>query len=99
MRRRRGGANTSSGRTERHQAVADLLATAPAALSPLAGYVPAMTNAFGVELDRASVRRAAVERVPETAIAWRLVSANGILKHGSALNIVTLFRRRKLVVE
>jgi hypothetical protein len=68
MRRRR-EAHTSSGRTERHKAVADLLAAAPAALSSLAGYVPAMTNAFGVVLDSASVRRAAVEGVPETVIA------------------------------
>ena len=36
---------------------------------PLAGYVAAMRNAFGVILDDASIRRAAVEGVPETVIA------------------------------
>ena len=36
---------------------------------PLAGYVLAMSNAFGFVLDEASVRRAAVEGVPETVIA------------------------------
>jgi hypothetical protein len=35
----------------------------------LAGYVLAMSNAFGFVLDDASVRRAAVEGVPETVIA------------------------------
>ena len=35
---------------------------------PLAGYIPAM-NAFGFVLDDASLRRAAVEGVPETVIA------------------------------
>ena len=45
------------------------LAAAPAALRPLAGYIAATVNAFGVILDDASVRRAAVEGVPETVIA------------------------------
>ena len=36
---------------------------------PLAGYVLAMSNAFGFVLDDASLRRAAVEGVPETVIA------------------------------
>ena len=35
----------------------------------LAGYVLAMSNAFGFVLDDASLRRAAVEGVPETVIA------------------------------
>jgi hypothetical protein len=35
----------------------------------MTGYVRAMTNAFGVELDSASIRRAAAEAVPETVIA------------------------------
>ena len=35
---------------------------------PLAGYVAAMRNAFGVILDDASIRRAAVEGVPETVV-------------------------------
>ena len=35
----------------------------------LAGYVLAMSNAFGFVRDDASVRRAAVEGVPETVIA------------------------------
>ena len=36
---------------------------------PLAGYVLAMSNAFGFVLDEASIRRAVVEGVPETVIA------------------------------
>jgi hypothetical protein len=36
---------------------------------PLAGYVLAMSNGFGFVLDDASLRRAAVEGVPETVIA------------------------------
>jgi hypothetical protein len=36
------------------------------ACCPLAGYVLAMSNAFGFVLDDASLRRAAVEGVPET---------------------------------
>jgi hypothetical protein len=42
---------------------------ASAALSLPVGYAPAMTNAFGVVLDSASVRRAAVRAMPETVIA------------------------------
>ena len=45
------------------------MADRPAALGPLAGYIAAMTNAFGVILGDASVRRAAEEGVPETVIA------------------------------
>jgi hypothetical protein len=39
------------------------------ASGPLARYIPVMSNAFGFVLDEASVRRAAVEGVPETVIA------------------------------
>jgi hypothetical protein len=41
------------------------------------GYVPAMTNAFGVVLDSASLRWAAAEGVPETVIAAVLLLENG----------------------
>ena len=39
------------------------------ASGPLARYIPVMSNAFVFVLDEASVRRAAVEGVPETVIA------------------------------
>jgi len=42
------------------------VADRPPALGPLAGYIAAMTNAFGVIFGDASVRRAAVEGVPTT---------------------------------
>ena len=60
-----GCANTSS---EPRQAALISLAAAPAALCPLARYVPAMTNVWGVVLDSAAVRLAAAEGVPEVVI-------------------------------
>jgi hypothetical protein len=50
----------------------------PAARSPLSGYVGAMTNAFGVVLDSASVRWAAAEGVPETVIAVCLLHERSV---------------------
>ena len=46
-----------------------ILAALGEAFRPLAGYVPAMTNAYGVVLDSASVRWAIAEGMPETLIA------------------------------
>jgi hypothetical protein len=44
---------------------------------PLAGYVLAMSNAFGFVLDDASLRRTAVEGVPETVTALFICSMSG----------------------
>ena len=48
------------------------------ASGPLARYIPVMSNAFGFVLDEASVRRAAVEGVPETVIAAIYLSMSGV---------------------
>ena len=40
-----------------------------AAPSPLTGYIPDMSNPFGIALDQASLRWAAAEGVSETVIA------------------------------
>src|SRR5262249_5471348 len=44
------------------------LAAAPAAPSPLAGYISGMPSPYGITLDEASIRWAAAEGVSETII-------------------------------